>query len=289
MIYRMTAMKYQPISIFILCMAIVAGCAGRTDVIVLDDRLSSVEGQLAQEKSRIEQYGQTVDAKEQNLRTQSASLRVEIESLREQIGALNGRLEEIEHLVRDDRKMLEDSGKNRATEFGQVQENITQYDSRISRIEKYLDLGPVNAPMAAKPTQSQMPPPEADRPSGSDHEMYSRAKQAFDAGDLNAARDGFQDMIKRYPQSDNADNAQFWLGEIFYQEKWYEKAIVEYQKVIENYPNGNKVKSALLKQGYAFLNIGDKSNARIILKELIKKYPDSSEAQIATKKLSQIK
>jgi tol-pal system protein YbgF len=96
-------------------------------------------------------------------------------------------------------------------------------------------------------------------------------------------------MLKRYPQSNNADNAQFWIGEIYYQEKWFEKAIVEYQKVIENYPKGNKVKSALLKQGYAFLNIGDKSNARIILKELIKKYPDSSEAQIANRKLSQIK
>jgi tol-pal system protein YbgF len=134
-----------------------------------------------------------------------------------------------------------------------------------------------------------MPPPQADRTGGSDHEMYSRAKQAFDAGDLDAAREGFQDMLKRYPQSNNADNAQFWLGEIYYQEKWYEKAIVEYQKVIENYPKGNKVKSALLKQGYAFINIGDKSNASIILKELIKKYPDSSEAQLATRKLSQIK
>ncbi len=284
-------MKFQPFSILILCMAIVAGCAGRTDVIVLDDRLSSVEGQLAQEKSRLEQYGQSVDTKEQNLRSQSASLRVEIESLREQIGALNGRLEEIEHLVREDRKALEDTGKTRATEFGQVQENITQYDNRIARIEKYLDLGPVAAPapVVTKQSQPKMPPPQADRTGGSDHEMYSRAKQAFDAGDLDAAREGFQDMLKRYPQSNNADNAQFWLGEIYYQEKWYEKAIVEYQKVIENYPKGNKVKSALLKQGYAFINIGDKSNASIILKELIKKYPDSSEAQLATRKLSQIK
>ena len=220
-------------------------------------------------------------------------MRVEIESLREQIGALNGRLEEIEHLVRADQKALEDAGKSRSTEFVQMQENITRYDQRLSRIEQYLDLGPAStptpAPAAAKPPQPAVAPADADRGSGTDHEMYSRAKQAFDAGKLDTARDGFQEMLKRHPQSDNADNAQFWIGEIFYQEKWYEKAIVEYQKVIENYPNGNKVKSALLKQGYAFLNIGDKSNARIILKELIKKYPDSSEAQIATRKLSQIK
>ena len=282
-------MKLQPFSTLIISIALVAGCAARSDVIVLDDRLATIEGQVEREKSRVEQYGQAVDAKEQSLRTQTASLRVDIESLREQIGAITGRLEEIEHLVREDRKTLDDAGKTSATELDQLQENIKLYDNRISRIEQYLDLGTVSAPMATKQGQTKMPAADADRPSGSDHEMYSRAKQAFDSGNLDTAREGFQEMLKRYPQSNNADNAQFWIGEIYYQEKWYEKAIVEYQKVIENYPKGNKVTSALLKQGYAFLNIGDKSNARIILKELINKFPDSNEAQIASRKLSQIK
>ncbi|MBW2198143.1 MAG: tetratricopeptide repeat protein, partial [Deltaproteobacteria bacterium] len=85
--------------------------------------------------------------------------------------------------------------------------------------------------------------------------------------------------------SKNADNAQFWIGEIYYHEKWYEKAILEYQKVIEKYPKGNKVQASLLKQGFAFLNLGDKSNARLILSELIKKYPKSNEAKIAKRKL----
>lgn len=282
-------MKLQQVSIFIICTSLVAGCAARSDVIVLDDRLASIEGQVEREKSRIEQYGQSVDAKEQSLRTQTASLKVDIESLREQIGVLTGRLEEIEHLVREDRKSVDDAGKTSATERDQMQENVKLFDNRISRIEQYLDLGTVNTPIAAKQDQPKIPAADADRTGGSDHEMYSRAKQAFDAGNLDTAREGFQEMLKRYPQSNNADNAQFWIGEIYYQEKWYEKAIVEYQKVIENYPKGNKVASALLKQGYAFLNIGDKSNARIILKELTNKFPDSNEAQIATRKLSQIK
>ena len=282
-------MKHLLYITLLFLMAIITGCAARSDVIVLDDRLASVEGQIEQEKNRLEKYGQTVDSKEQDLRSQSARLRVEIESLREQIGILTGRLEEVEYLVREERKNLEDAGKNKASELGRMQDNLSQYDNRIARIEEYLDMETVRAPSAAVPSQPKEPSTKVDRLAGTEHEMYSKAKQAFDAGNLDAARDGFQEMLKRYPQSNNADNAQFWIGEIYYQEKWFEKAIVEYQKVIENYPKGNKVKSALLKQGYAFLNIGDKSNARIILKELIKKYPDSSEAQIANRKLSQIK
>jgi tol-pal system protein YbgF len=282
-------MKHLSFITLLFLMALITGCAARSDVIVLDDRLASVEGQIEQEKNRLEKYGQAVDTKEQDLRSQSATLRVEIESLREQIGILTGRLEEVEYLVREDRKNLEDAGKNKTSELGRMQDNLSQYDNRITRIEEYLDLETVRPSPATTPSQPKEPPAGDDRLAGTEHEMYSKAKQAFDAGNLDAARDGFQEMLKRYPQSNNADNAQFWIGEIYYQEKWFEKAIVEYQKVIENYPKGNKVKSALLKQGYAFLNIGDKSNARIILKELIKKYPDSSEAQIANRKLSQIK
>jgi len=123
----------------------------------------------------------------------------------------------------------------------------------------------------------------------SEEEIYRSAKQAFDQGDSEAARRGFQEFIKRYPKSKNADNAQFWIGEIYYREKWYEKAILEYQNVIEKYPQGNKVPAALLKQGLAFSSIGDKANAKLILEELNRKYPKSNEAKVAAETLKTLK
>jgi tol-pal system protein YbgF len=122
----------------------------------------------------------------------------------------------------------------------------------------------------------------------SEDEIYRQAKQAFDKGDSVAARSKFMELIKRYPKSDRADNAQFWIGETYYREKWYEKAILEYQKVIENYPKGNKVPASLLKQGFAFLNLKDKANSRLILQELIKKHPKTNEAKIAKDKLTDL-
>jgi TolA-binding protein len=79
------------------------------------------------------------------------------------------------------------------------------------------------------------------------------------------------------------------VGETYYREKWFEKAILEYQKVVEKYPTGNKLPAALLKQGFAFSNLGDNANARLILESLIQKYPDSNEAGIAAKKLQGMK
>jgi len=276
-------MKQNYFTHLLFCIIVIAGCAGRTDVIVLDDRLAAVEGQLARQKALIEKFGQTTENKEQNIRGQTANLRVEIESMREQIGAINGRLEEVEYRVKQEKDA---SG---LTELDRIKEDTRAMNSRITSIEQYLDMGGAAKSTAVKPAPAKVPAASVPLSSLSEQALYDQAKQAFDAGELEKARQGFQEFTKRFPDSKNADNAQFWIGEIYYREKWYEKAIVEYQKVVEDYPKGNKIRSAMLKQGYAFLNIGDKANARLILKDLISKYPNTTEAQLATQKLSQIK
>jgi tol-pal system protein YbgF len=276
-------MKQHYFTNLLFCVIVIAGCAGRTDVIVLDERLAAVEGQLARQETQIEKFGQTTENKEQNIRGQTANLRVEIESMREQIGAINGRLEEVEYRIKQEKDA---SG---LTELDRLKEDTRVMNSRITSIEQYLDMSGGAKSSAVKPAPANVPAANVPLSSLPEQALYDQAKQAFDAGELEKARQGFQEFTKRFPDSKNADNAQFWIGEIYYREKWYEKAIVEYQKVVEDYPKGNKVTSAMLKQGYAFLNIGDKANARLILKDLISKYPNTTEAQLATQKLSQIK
>ncbi len=280
--------KILPTSLLFF-IAVLAGCAGRTDVIVLDDRLAAVEGQLARQKALIDQFGQSSENKEQSIRGQAANLRVEIESMREQIGAIGGRLEEVEYRLKRENTAPGAAAEPGAAELDRMKEETRTLNSRVTQVEQYLGLGGGTKAPEAKAAPAKAPAAVVPVASLSEKDLYDQAKQAFDAGELQKAREGFQEYTKRYPNAKNADNAQFWIGEIYYREKWYEKAIVEYQKVVENYPKGNKVGSAMLKQGYAFLNIGDKANARLILKDLIAKYPDTTEAQLATQKLTQIK
>jgi tol-pal system protein YbgF len=149
-------------------------------------------------------------------------------------------------------------------------------------VEQYLN---VERSKAQEVPAATVPPTEKQLPAQT---LYLAGKQAFDQGDFKAARENFEKIIATFPNSEHADNAQFWVGEIYYREKWYEKAILEYQKVIEKYPKGNKVPASLLKQGFSFFNLGDKANARLILKELVKKYPDSNEGKIARQKLEEL-
>jgi len=94
---------------------------------------------------------------------------------------------------------------------------------------------------------------------------------------------------KLFPKSEYSDNAQFWIGECYYFEKKYERAIVEYDKIVKNFPDGEKVPYALLKQGLSFLNLGDKQSARLLLQQVIKDYPNTSQARIARSRLQEIK
>jgi len=64
---------------------------------------------------------------------------------------------------------------------------------------------------------------------------------------------------------------------------------LEYEKVVKNYSSGNKVPYALLKQGLSFLNLGDKTSAKLLLQQVIKDYPNTNQARIARSKLQEIK
>ena len=275
---------------------LLAGCATQNEVTSLDTRLNDLELRNAELKKRNEALKSGLEVREdeeQALRHQSASLRAKLAALDEEIRTLNGRIEELEHRL-DRQKQMETEGTQAETDrIENLAKSTKTTDERIYRIEQYLNFessaqkAPVKKP-SEKTTAKIIPAGQTKSQIGED-EIYRMAKQAFDQGDSDAARKKFQELIEKYPRSERADNAQFWIGEIYYREKWYEKAILEYQKVIENYPKGNKVPASLLKQGLAFLNLGDKTNSRLILEELIKKHPKSNEAKIAKDKVKSLK
>ena len=272
-------------------MIILSGCATQNDMTSVDNRLTEMELRTSESrknrdeiKYQLEEYTQVRQTMDRELRRQSASLHALIEELREEIRILNGRLEEIEFSQKQQQRTADSILKKSKAASSQLTETISKNEQRIAQLENYLNLESGRKSTTVVAVVAPVAPAKAQKEL-SEEEIYKLGKQAFDQGDSGTAKKHFQEFIKRFPKSERADNAQFWIGEIYYREKWYEKAILEYQNVIEKYPNGNKVPAAILKQGMAFQNIGDKANSRLILEELIKKYPKSNEAKIAREKI----
>jgi tol-pal system protein YbgF len=292
-ILNVSAMK-KIILISVVGLVFLMGCVSKSDVNSLDTRLNELEIRNAEAKksSKALQTGlQSREEQEQELRHQSASLRAKMNALDEEIRILSGRIDELEHLIQRQNQKDARGSKAEDDTFKRLAETAKANDERIFRLEQYLNMetSANAAPEEKKEPVAKLVPAEKAKAEPTEDEIYQMAKQAFDQGDSDAARAKFQELIERFPKSERADNAQFWIGEIYYREKWYEKSILEYQKVIENYPKGNKVPASLLKQGFAFSNLGDDANSRLILQELIKKYPESNEAKIAKDKLKGLK
>ncbi len=298
-------MQTKTLWIGLLSTVLLCSCALQDDVYTLDHRLTALERRnLELEKqnseleklnrdlikakenisSRVEGLDQTRRDDELALRGQYAGLAAQVESLREQSQMHTGRLEEIEYLLQQKLNGFEDAQQKNQERMDRLATDNAAIQKRIDIIDQYLNLEGGQASQAKKAAG----PSAAVGQPASDQVLYLEAKQAFDDGRLEAARKGFEQLLATFPNSQHADNSQFWIGETYYREKWYEKAILEYQKVIEKFPSGNKVPAALLKQGLAFLKIGETNNARLVLKELVAKHPSTNEASIAKQKLASL-
>jgi len=259
--------------------AMLSACAWQRDVDTLNRRVYSLEKTSDTLSNQAEEEQTRYKEDQEDTRGRHASLHTDMDDVRGEILQLRGQLEETQYQIQ--RMQAGEQGLKRLEKMVQTSQD------RIVRIEEYLGLEPSEKLAPAGTDQEE--PLDGAEIRETPEELYRRAKELFDQGEYENARELFRSFVNQFPKSKLADNAQFWIGEIYYREKWYEKAILEYQKVIENYPRGSKTPGALLKQGFAFVNLNDKANARLILKELIRKFPDSNEAGVAKNKLAALK
>jgi tol-pal system protein YbgF len=122
---------------------------------------------------------------------------------------------------------------------------------------------------------------------GSPRELYDAAYQDLSRGNLDLALMGFEEVLARYPTSELADNAQYWIGEVYYDRKDYGAALEEFRKVEANHPTGDKVPAALLKIGMSLQEMGESSDARRAFESLVERFPSTEEARLARDKLAQ--
>ncbi|MBF0390179.1 MAG: tol-pal system protein YbgF [Desulfamplus sp.] len=282
-----------PIS-FIFLSFLFSGCVGSSEFQLLESKVLTLEEENARLKQQYDSIiNEDFTTLEKQQREKYAEVRDMMESLKNDIQVVRGNLEESEY------RLKEASQAAGASELGRLDNAISNNYRRILRIEQHLGLESFDplSDSTVIPQQPQEPTTNMSTPTLSTSttapaksdikpdDLYNAAKASLDAGKNEVARKQFEAFINRYPTSENADNARFWIADSYYREKWYEKAILEYQRVIEEYPKGNKVASALLKQAYSFVNLGEKKNATLILNDLIKKYPQTQEAQSAKEKL----
>ena len=300
-------MRRYPYIPIVIALLFVAGCATDSDlrrvhsnldnqirltnekIAAVEQHASGVKDEIAGLRKEDEKAVESITA----LRGTLADNRAEVTEIREQIQQIKG---SIDSLRRDLSTSATRTNKRDDEEKG-LREKLDKLTFKINFIENFLGIGKKEAVPDAAAEKNGKPPvaPQKEtagkgKPLPSDKEsLYAAAYELFREGKYEKSREAFESFLKQYPKSEFSDNAQFWIGECYYFEKNYEKAIIEYDKVVKNFPEGSKVPYALLKQGLSFLQLGDKASAKLLLQQVIKDFPNTSQARIARTRLAEIK
>lgn len=109
-------------------------------------------------------------------------------------------------------------------------------------------------------------------------DIAAEAKKLFDAGKLDDAKARYEFLITK---NHKPAAANFFLGEISYQQQAYNNAIKYYQQSISLYDKADYTPKLLYHTAISFDKIKDKASADRFYKALKLGYPDSKEAKAA--------
>jgi tol-pal system protein YbgF len=118
---------------------------------------------------------------------------------------------------------------------------------------------------------------------------YQKAFNMLKQAQYDQSINAFNEFLTNHPDSQYADNAQYWIGEANYVMQDYETAITEYEKLITTYPDSQKATHALLKIAYSYHALGKIDEAQRRLEDLKQRYPGTTAGRLAEEKLKQIK
>jgi len=134
------------------------------------------------------------------------------------------------------------------------------------------------APAAAAPTGAAAGSPGPNQ-------LFQSSLDQLRRGSPGSARRGFEELLRLYPTSDVAGEAQFYIGEALAAEGNLSAADTAYGTVVARYSESARAPTALYKRALLLQQRGNIAMARTALNDLVRRYPRSDEAQLARERL----
>ncbi|MDZ7769352.1 MAG: tol-pal system protein YbgF [Woeseiaceae bacterium] len=250
---------YSKLITAIAVAAVASGCAmmpQEEDPVMLrladlDRRLTAIERILAN--------GSLVD------------LTLQVDEMQRQVAELKGTAETIEHNA-------EATATRQRDLYADLDQRIQTLESRSGRQAdnvNVLDGG-------------SLQPGELPMPSGSDRDNYQAAFELLKEQRYEPATMAFRQFLVSFPDSQLADNAQYWLAESYYVTAQFDEALRQFRVVVDKYPRSRKVPDALLKMGYCNYELQRWDAARDALRRVQMEHAETTAARLAEQRLTRM-
>lgn len=217
-----------------------------------------------------------------------AQLFMQLQQMQDELSRLRGMLEEQQNQIQQ-----------------MKQENLERYQDLDSRLSNGAGAGAAGAApqqnssaaganagaaVGAGAAAAQQPAASSEPGDPAKEKLYYDA--AFDlikAKDFDKASQAFGAFLRKYPSSQYAGNAQYWLGEVNLAKGDLQGAGQAFARVSQAYPSSAKVPDSLYKLADVERRLGNTDKARGILQQVVAQYPGSSAAQLSQRDLKNLK
>lgn len=239
------------------------------------------------------------------LQEQTAMLRAQLSALTEALRSVGSKLDEQASVSRKafaDQKLLVDtiSGDLRV-----VREKVDDNNVRISTLSQELEAvrmalpqggaapaptggEPLAPPTGGQPAPGGSQPAAVAPPNVSPQRLYDTAWADYVGSQYNLAIAGFENYIRTFPRTEQAGDAQFFIGESYYQQGMFREAAAAYDRGISDYPNSKRIPDMYFKRGMAYNALGQTDRARESWEFVVKTYPNSDAGRLARQRLEQL-
>jgi tol-pal system protein YbgF len=206
---------------------------------------------------------------------------VQLQQMQQELGQLRGMLEEQQNEI----QRLKQEGLER---YQSLDQRLSGGATGAPTTQNSPAAGAINAtgtpaaPVATAPASNEPGDPAKEKL------YYDASFELIKAKDFDKASQAFEAFLRKYPNSQYAGNAQYWLGEVNVAQGRLQAAGQAFAKVSQNYPSHTKVPDSLYKLGDVELRLGNLDKAKGIFQQLITQYPSSSAAQLAQRELKRL-
>lgn len=248
------------------------------------------------------------------LQEQQQQLTLAIDKLAAQLAdaikALTARMDETSAATRKAFADQELTIRNMSGDLSAIRERTQETDTRIRSLRDEIDALRTNlanlpslvgqtppvdgvdpaaaAPGAPGPVSAAPPGPTPSVVGQSPDRMLQSAKSDYYAGQFPLAISGFDALVRAFPRSEAAGEAQFFVGESYYAQNKWPDAIDAYGIVIQTYRNSPLAPDAYRKRGQAYAQNRQLDRAREMWETVIKLFPESDAARLAKQDLERV-
>jgi tol-pal system protein YbgF len=255
------------------------------DVAALQDQVRTLQTSHSENMGRVtallQQAIDSINKVNTSVAVLDAAMRERDKSLAAPVAGVNTRVDSMANELQAMRVSIEDMNAR----LGKLQQGLVDLNNTIKVIQA--PPSPPPATGAGSPGGSSAGPPAGV----SSESLYSNAMRDKDTGKYDIALQEFSDYLRYYSSTELAPNAQYYIGEVYYNQRDYENALKAFDAVLERFPDNNKTLDAMYMKGRALFLIGEKTKAAQEFREVYSRAPRSelagkAKAQLAAMGLS---